>query len=1188
MKRKKINALLAGVLAFSMAFSQPMAVFATENTVVESNENSEDALTDEGENAEGGAISEDNAASADSEQKGDDVQSSNEEGNEAQTPDDGNENKDEEQTPDNSDNLQDGNENNDDVQTPDNDDESQNENGDDTQNPDDEDALQGDEENGDGLSDDDEIKVEAQKNGVSVEVQKKLNSLGFKTMILDQGMIMEKQSLSQVAKSMATMKAGEDYLEGEIVYFADSKEEAEKVAECYGGEVDEYSYGIAVADIEQAVMDAVNVAADVTIPIPAVYPNIIYTIADEWDTSSVDTSDITIEDVSEDVTEVDEQSQEASVETDVQSEDQVSAQSVSNQWHHGVINTVNAWGSSDASKGDGVTVAVLDTGVDYTHPDLAANIKSHTSVVEVSDGGSADGKDMNSHGTHCAGIIAALENNVGGVGVAPKAKISSIQVMNKNGSGNTAYTAKGLEAALAQDVDVISMSLGSEYYDAVLQKTIDKVVKKGIVVVAAAGNGDDLGYGTSQKCYPAACNNVIAVAATDEEKWFTEFSNYGTWVDIAAPGAEIYSTAPTYAYDSIGENGNTVPGETNYKKDSGTSMACPIVAGTVALMLANNKTLRDTNNKSCVDRITKDLIASADKDRNGAVSYYAVYSNMYYTPGDNRVYYPFVNVANAVYAVDDNPIEISSITFSTGEPAAKNVVKGGPGATFTLTAKSEHDKIYYTINGKKPTASTGKLYTEAVSLEEYSGKVKIQAVAVRGSKSSKVFSNSYTVNVAIEAMIPAGVDYILENGVYTAEMNVVRGKSIQLAVNTEPEYASNKKFDWTCSDTTNIKVNKTGKVTCNKKAEPNSEVVVTAKATDGSDKQCNFKIKVVSDMVDSLELNATSLDMFPYWVDDSDSLTIGGKQYISNFQLIPTSKGSGTSAQNTQYTYKSSNAKVASVDEDGNISAQAKGKAKITVTANDGSGKKAVCTVNVVTPVFDIDYQSSNGYGGWTGNDSVVIPIATGCSLKIKTVLNLNDKSLAPSDKKLTWTSSNTSMLTANNGTIKCLKTATPDTEISVKVTANTGLGSTNEEAVTIKFIVIDKVEKIYLGDMTSGDQIPGAGLVWNDAKVGDAIPDPMYGVVVKYGSTSYAAILKVKTASGKTYNLKDYLSKYNDYGLISVDVSNRDVVQNTFLYRADYEPGFYLVATKSGSAKVSYVLNDGSKKKFSLNVKVK
>ncbi len=82
------------------------------------------------------------------------------------------------------------------MQTPDNDDESQNENGDDTQNPDDEDALQGDEENGDGLSDDDEIKVEAQKNGVSVEVQKKLNSLGFKTMILDQGMIMDTQSLS--------------------------------------------------------------------------------------------------------------------------------------------------------------------------------------------------------------------------------------------------------------------------------------------------------------------------------------------------------------------------------------------------------------------------------------------------------------------------------------------------------------------------------------------------------------------------------------------------------------------------------------------------------------------------------------------------------------------------------------------------------------------------------------------------------------------------------------------------------------------------------------------------------------------------------------------------------------------------------------------------------------------------------
>ena len=437
MKKKKFNALLALLLVFSMAFSQPAAVFAEENATMADDEDNGSAITEDENNAEEALTGEENVPETGIEDSDDGQSSTGEDDSQTENGDgeDG-------QTPDGEDGSQSGNEGGEDVQDPDEGDGSQEgeENGEDAQTPEDEDSQENktDEEDRTQVEDenlDEALKREAQINGISVDKQKKLNELGFQTMVLTQSMRADKAVLTQVVSTMANMEPDTDYIEGELVYLAASEEEAKQIAECYGGTISDYSYGVAVADIEQTVMDAVKIAADTTIPIPAVYPNIIYTIDEEWDSSTVDTSDITISEVSQDDSNDSADTEEGDSELVDSEEDQIATQStaeLNSQWHHETIHTQDAWGTSDESKGKGVTVAVLDTGVDYEHPDLKANIIGHISTVDTSVG-----MDTHGHGTHCAGLIAAVENGTGVVGVAPKASIYSVQTMTADGKGNT-------------------------------------------------------------------------------------------------------------------------------------------------------------------------------------------------------------------------------------------------------------------------------------------------------------------------------------------------------------------------------------------------------------------------------------------------------------------------------------------------------------------------------------------------------------------------------------------------------------------------------------------------------------------------------------------------------------------------------------------------------------------------------
>ncbi|WP_246943150.1 S8 family peptidase [Bacillus pinisoli] len=231
-----------------------------------------------------------------------------------------------------------------------------------------------------------------------------------------------------------------------------------------------------------------------------------------------------------------------------------------NNYQYGIKNTYTnlAW---DVTKGSSSQeIAIIDTGVDYTHPDLdGKTIKGYDFVDN-----DYNPMDLNGHGTHVAGIAAAETNNATGIaGTAPNTRILAVRVLDANGSGSVTDIADGIRYAADAGAEVINLSLGCDCSTTTLQNAVNYAWNKGVVLVAAAGND-----GVSTTFEPASYTNVIAVGAVDSLNRKASFSNYGTWVDVVAPGVDIAATYP----------GN------RYVYMSGTSMASPYVAGLAALL----------------------------------------------------------------------------------------------------------------------------------------------------------------------------------------------------------------------------------------------------------------------------------------------------------------------------------------------------------------------------------------------------------------------------------------------------------------------------------------------------------------------------------------------------------------------------------------------------------------------------
>lgn len=270
-------------------------------------------------------------------------------------------------------------------------------------------------------------------------------------------------------------------------------------------------------------------------------------------------------------------------------------------WGVSLVQAPQIW---SLTKGEGIKVAVLDTGVDPKHPDLAPNI---VKGINFTTSNPTDFVDRQGHGSHCAGIIAACDNMVGVVGVAPRAQLYIAKVLGDDGSGSIDAIIKGIDWAIEEQVDIISMSLGCPVDPGpAFHQAFKRAHDAGIIIVAASGNEN------THVGWPAVYEETIAVGAVDQAFGKANFSNFGNELDVAAPGVDIYSTY---------KNGG-------YAKLSGTSMATPMVAGVIALV---ESLARKSGQKLSPDQIMQlihdrsvDLGEAGDDDNfgNGLINIY--------------------------------------------------------------------------------------------------------------------------------------------------------------------------------------------------------------------------------------------------------------------------------------------------------------------------------------------------------------------------------------------------------------------------------------------------------------------------------------------------------------------------------------------------------------------------------------
>jgi subtilisin family serine protease len=229
------------------------------------------------------------------------------------------------------------------------------------------------------------------------------------------------------------------------------------------------------------------------------------------------------------------------------------------------VDRIDAEWAWSVTGGAGIKVAVIDTGIDADHPDLAANVKGGVNFVRARgyvDPGRWD--DDNGHGSHVAGIIGARDNAVGAIGVAPECSLYALKVLNKNGMGYTSDVIAAIQWAVNNGMDIANLSLGSNSPSVAEQLACDTAAAAGLLIVAAAGNDG------GAVDYPGAYSSVIAVAATNSADAVASWSSNGPEVDIAAPGVSVFSCYKNGGYATM----------------NGTSMATPHVTGALALTLA--------------------------------------------------------------------------------------------------------------------------------------------------------------------------------------------------------------------------------------------------------------------------------------------------------------------------------------------------------------------------------------------------------------------------------------------------------------------------------------------------------------------------------------------------------------------------------------------------------------------------
>lgn len=778
----------------------------------------------------------------------------------------------------------------------------------------------------------------------------------------------QKQILSEHTGTLAPYQSEDNtrfYAKGELVYLTDSEEDAQMVAEAFGGTLDRYNLGVAVIRLseDRTVSQAVLCAASEDYNLPAVWPNYYKQLFTTYS-------------------------------------DPALSEANDYQWQHAFVGDTYAWEAG--YKGQGVKVGVIDSGVLNAHEDFDNRLVQHLTMSKDSSKDSTI--DVNGHGTHVSGIVAAsLNNSKGGAGIAPEASLYVYGVGTADGTILADAEHAAIRRAIKDGVDVINMSLGSGFYDGNENIAIQEAYKAGIAIFAAAGNES-----TNGKSYPASYDNVCSIAALQQDGKKSTYTNYNDSVDLAFPGTNIYST-----YVETDDMGNVILDSTRtdiYCYMSGTSMACPVAAGVAAVILSGASDVPELAGKTGTAKVDAlyDIMADNAKKCPSAGT------------GAGTTWLPSVFNLKAESASAIPALPKFSVANKSTITAASTKLEITSDTTLGV-------KIYYSLNGKSPALKDGKvtngtLYSAPITVGG-AKKVTVKAIAVNilTGKASKVATAAYTFTPN-----PSGVE-ISGNEVH----KLAPGSSLALKASVTPSYAVSNKVKWSVApEGKGVAISTSGKVSVAKDAAAGN-FTVTATAVDKKGNpysaKATYSIEVITPAasVKSIKL-----------ADKTASVAKGSTLNLA--EGIVVTYADGNPRTDKDVAWSSSNKKIAIVDQDGKVTGIAPGKVTIKATANDGTGKSAACTVTVLQQATGLTLSGSS-------------KLVAGKSVTLKASLQPANVS----SKTLEWSVTGTGV-TVKNGKVSASKTASG----TYTVTAKTTDGSEKSASIDIS-IIKDPIKKI-------------------------------------------------------------------------------------------------------------------------------
>ena len=701
----------------------------------------------------------------------------------------------------------------------------------------------------------------------------------------------------------------DDYEEGSVLLLTSDQAYAEAVAAAYSADLTGFYGTFAELSLHTATaLEAVTAAADPEIPLPAVEPNWIVRLdpsvfssfsqsatyaqssADssyEWAdwTSSLGLNDPLVQDPA----------------------------AYNYQWMHDAVNSYAAWGATMGSSS--VRVAVLDTGIDTDHEDFAFGSLVQPGVNTVSGTSTADIEDDAGHGTHVAGIIAAQGfNGTGGVGIAPGVTLLPVRVLTASG-GSTSALARGITWAVAQGVDIINISLGGVSYSSVLEAAVESAYQAGVTVIAAMSNNS---YGGSNiRYYPAAYDHVIGVGATDRSGNRANYSLYGSWCDVYAPGSGIWSCA-------LGSG---------YRSDSGTSMACPVVTGIAALYMS----VYGHQDPDTMQRI----LQNATDQRTG------------------------IPDAAKLFSSERTAPVISAHEADESEAAAQNGTVSLTSAGYLKVESAFADdgsRILYSIDGKIPSMLNGEI--RAGTLLEGDGRIPltgyevgktltVRAVCVSGlGVASKVASLKVRIITLPHPETAEQLEQFTIEITNLPETYLVAGRTWQFHGRIDSSFASvDQKLVWSIKEQDaglNASINRTTGVLTTR-SKTNGNVVVCAASSQYPEIPEATATVIVKTISPTASVSLSQKTAVLYHPSEE------GLQLIA---LCQDAQRNILENSDVGLSWTSSNQNVATVDSNGLVTPVGKGTATVRVTAKDGSGKTASCRVTVrqyvtaIRPIF--------------------------------------------------------------------------------------------------------------------------------------------------------------------------------------------------------------------------------------------